>query len=288
MMHDCLFSVEPEPFYCESDNDCTISQACRNGDCVNPCVADRPCVELATCSVNNHRARCQCPPGYTGDGFTRCEQIRKGECEHDVDCPDSNACIDHQCVDPCRVYDPCGKEALCETSSHRPVCRCPSGWAGNPYEQCFKYECLVDDDCPFDKACVNKECTNPCNRLICGSRAECRVDRHEAICFCPPGLQGNPVIACQEVGCQSNDDCSDREKCDYVTGGSSKKECMPLCRSNPCAQGASCNAQNHQEICVCNPPLIGDGYATCYERKLALSSHYVLRIVLTILSKTRK
>ena len=263
----CEKILVPEPFSCDTDNDCSATQACRNGDCVNPCAVDKPCVELATCTVNNHRARCECPPGYEGDGFSSCTKIRKGECEHDVDCPDNRACIQHQCLDPCVLLDPCGNEAVCETTSHRPVCRCPAGWGGNPHEGCYQYECRKDPDCPFDKACVAEECVDPCKRIECGRRAECKAEQHRAVCYCPRGLQGNPIVACEEVGCTSNDDCASTEKCDFLSGSNTRKECQPLCVGRVCAQGASCEAVNHQEICTCNYPLQGDGYVTCYERK---------------------
>ncbi len=128
-------------------------------------------------------------------------------------------------------------------------------------------ECLVDNDCPLSKACKSKSCIDPCLSTICGDRALCKVEYHQAICYCPPGLQGNAHISCIEVGCRSNDDCGDREKCDYSFGSNQKKECQPLCVKNPCAQGATCTAANHQENCACNHPLQGDGYSTCYERK---------------------
>ena len=63
--------------------------------------------------------------------------VQRGECQHDIDCPDNRACIENQCLDPCIIHSPCGKSALCETTSHRPVCRCPSGWAGDPHTECY-------------------------------------------------------------------------------------------------------------------------------------------------------
>ena len=63
--------------------------------------------------------------------------VQRGECQHDVDCPDNRACIENQCLDPCIVHSPCGKSAQCETTAHRPVCRCPSGWAGDPHIECY-------------------------------------------------------------------------------------------------------------------------------------------------------
>ena len=124
-------------------------------------------------------------------------------------------------------------------------------------------DCRRDDDCPFDKTCKSNECVDPCPYTICGSRARCEAERHKGICVCPQGLQGNPYISCTEVGCQSNDDCSFDEKCDYQS-----RKCVQLCLSpNPCAQGAKCEANNHRETCTCNYPLQGDGYTSCYPRK---------------------
>lgn len=123
-------------------------------------------------------------------------------------------------------------------------------------------ECVTDSDCPLTKACVSQECIDPCLRTSCGQRAECNVEFHVAHCFCPPGLQGNPIVRCVEVGCLQDEDCDTREKCDYAS-----QRCIPLCRGQPCAAGAECTARNHQEQCRCRPPLQGDGYAYCEERK---------------------
>ena len=183
------------------------------------------------------------------------------------------------------MSDPCGVAAICEASSHRPVCRCPEGWGGNPHVQCFdcKFlsafntlfancshicpnfvdECRVDRDCPLTKACVANECIDPCRDIRCGSRAECKVNSHRATCYCPAGLQGNPLVSCTEVGCRASSECADNEKCQ-------NRECQRLCTSSPCAAGASCTARNHQEICTCDPPLQGDGFSYCFtpERKM--------------------
>ena len=64
--------------------------------------------------------------------------VKKGECDHDVECSDDKACIEHSCRDPCKLADLCGQGAICLTSSHRPVCRCPEGWGGVPTDQCFQ------------------------------------------------------------------------------------------------------------------------------------------------------
>ena len=180
---------------------------------------------------------------------------------------------------------------------HREVCRCPIGWAGDPQTQCFKCrlhfifsntltinskiknnllsfyfldECLVDNDCPIDKSCISKECKNPCLNTVCGSNALCKVEYHTPICYCPRGLQGNPQVSCIEVKCTTHQDCATNQICDYPKSSGSfgaGKECLPLCVKSPCAPGAVCSASNHVETCSCRPPLIGDGYASCAERK---------------------
>ena len=131
-------------------------------------------------------------------------------------------------------------------------------------------QCQRDEDCPFDKTCKSNECVDPCPLTICGSRAECKPERHKGICVCPPGLQGNPYVSCTEVGCQSHEDCSYDEKCDFPSPSSGKRECVRLCITPSCAQGARCEAKNHKEICTCIYPLQGDGYTSCLERKIPL------------------
>ena len=132
----------------------------------------------------------------------------------------------------------------------------------------FLVECQVDKDCPLDKACKSQECVDPCQTTSCGTRAICEVEFHTAICVCPAGLQGNPLVACIEAGCTSNPDCPTNAKCDFVSGSSfTRRECQTLCNPGKCAFGADCTASDHRENCHCKHPLIGDGYVTCIERK---------------------
>lgn len=63
--------------------------------------------------------------------------VKKGECNHDSECPDNKACNQYQCINPCLDGSPCGKNAECEAKGHRAVCRCPSGWGGHPSTECF-------------------------------------------------------------------------------------------------------------------------------------------------------
>ncbi|XP_057369656.1 uncharacterized protein LOC130690798 [Daphnia carinata] len=55
---------------CTQHEDCRSNQACFNLKCVDPCQA--ACGDRAECRVENHKAICSCPNGYTGHPFTAC------------------------------------------------------------------------------------------------------------------------------------------------------------------------------------------------------------------------
>ena len=94
-------------------------------------------------------------------------------------------------------------------------------------------ECQDDDECSYTKRCKNCKCHDPYLDIICGTRAICAAESHQPLSKCSPGLQGDPFVACTEVGCTSNFECADNEKCEYLTSSSNRKECQPLCRNNP-------------------------------------------------------
>ena len=137
-------------------------------------------------------------------------------------------------------------------------------------------ECQIDNDCPYDKHCKINECRDPCANIICGTKASCKAEAHKAACYCPPGMQGNPLIGCSEAGCTSHSECSKNENCNYKSTSSSRKECLPLCTKKICARGATCTSRNHNEICTCNHPLQGDGYISCTECKQYLNISFRL------------
>lgn len=57
-------------------------------------------------------------------------------------------------------------------------------------------ECYTDDDCPYDRTCKNERCVNPCLQNTCGRGAFCHAEAHRAICKCPNGYTGSPLISC--------------------------------------------------------------------------------------------
>lgn len=125
---------------CNSDDECPLTETCRNRACVNPCL-DSSCAKNADCVVNNHKSSCVCKNGLVGNPFINCYQAIKPstpECTSDYQCLDSQACINRQCVQPCTESNPCAGGAECRVSNHRPLCACPQGWGGDPKVQCYK------------------------------------------------------------------------------------------------------------------------------------------------------
>lgn len=121
-------------------------------------------------------------------------------------------------------------------------------------------ECKSDADCPYDKACYNENCFNPCTHgpTQCGRDAECLAQNHRATCICPAGTQGNPLIACVRGHCQYNEDCQDHEACDRLN-----RVCRPVCDADSCGSHAHCEGRNHQPVCNCQPGLSGNPYVEC-------------------------
>lgn len=136
------------------------------------------CGENAECRVISHTPNCFCPSDYSGDPFVRCFIEKK---------------IIPVITTPC-IPSPCGSNAICREQNNAGACSCVSGYIGNPYEGC-RPECVLNSDCPADKACIRKKCINPCPGS-CGLHADCQVINHLPSCTCRNGYTGDPFITC--------------------------------------------------------------------------------------------
>jgi len=67
------------------------------------------------------------------------KELFPDECLIHEDCEDSHFCNPEElkCHDACTLAV-CGDGALCTSKLHRPVCSCPDGFEGNPYDTCVK------------------------------------------------------------------------------------------------------------------------------------------------------
>lgn len=121
-------------------------------------------------------------------------------CRVASDCPVDKACYAGRCQDPCGPESPCGTNALCRVSEHRPVCLCPEGYQGEPSRSCEKALCTADKDCEPSQHCgPDGACRNPCLEAgVCGTNAQCKVIGRRPQCSCSPGYQGNPLVECKQ------------------------------------------------------------------------------------------
>lgn len=162
---------------CVSNTECPSNKACINRKCADPCPGS--CGVNAECRVVSHTPICLCQRGYTGDPFLYCNlQVQAIEQERPTPC----------------VPSPCGANAECREQNGAGSCVCIPGYFGNPYEQC-KPECVVNSDCPSNKACSQNKCVDPCPGT-CGISALCQVINHVASCSCPDQYYGDPYKIC--------------------------------------------------------------------------------------------
>lgn len=106
--------------------------------------------------------------------------------------------------DPCNP-SPCGANAICKERNNAGSCTCIPEYTGDPYTGC-RPECVLNSECPRDRACINNKCRDPCPGM-CGLYAECRVINHSPSCACLPGYTGNPLSACQLLPVASKISC---------------------------------------------------------------------------------
>lgn len=177
----CLPSYQGTPPSCRpeciSNSECDFNLACRNQKCSDPCVGT--CGTNAECRVVSHAPLCICQPGYTGDPFSYCSL-------QDMEEP-------VEILNPCNP-SPCGSNAICRDQRGVGSCQCLDGYSGNPYEGC-RPECVVNSDCPLNRACSRMKCIDPCPGT-CGSNSVCQVSNNMPSCICLSGYTGNPFSYC--------------------------------------------------------------------------------------------
>ena len=98
-------------------------------------------------------------------------------------------------IDPCNP-SPCGSNAVCTRQRDAGSCRCIPEYFGDPYVAC-RPECVVNSDCPSNKACQRNKCIDPCPGT-CGINAVCQVLNHIPTCTCIENYIGDPFTACRQ------------------------------------------------------------------------------------------
>jgi hypothetical protein len=174
---------------------------------------------------------------------------------------------------------------------------------GNPLtpEGC-RPECIRQDDCATNLACINQRCHDPCPGT-CGIDAQCVVQVHNPYCSCPPGFVGDPFVRCtfdkrpppENNPCNPSP-CGSNTVCTFLDGGpvcdcmnenyigNPNIGCKPECVLNTecpstqacinmkctdpcpgtCGLYAECRVVNHRAVCTCLKGYQGDPFRQCH------------------------
>ncbi|CAG0904920.1 unnamed protein product, partial [Darwinula stevensoni] len=199
-------------------------------DNTDPCFPN-PCGAHAKCRASGGHPVCSCI--YYGNPETSCF---KGECVETHDCSDDRVCKDFYCTDPCPGT--CGRGAQCIVRRHVPVCTCPAGHTGDPFEQCRR---LGPEEL--------------CDPSPCGRNSKCEVALHLAICSCLPHFFGNPVQGCR-AECETDSACAQTQECRLY-------KCVNPC-TDACGEKAECRVEHHRAICSCPKGSERDNTDPCF------------------------
>lgn len=208
---------------CLVSSECAQDKACANQRCIDPCPGT--CGFNAKCTVINHNPICTCPAGQQGDPFVSCYELVVEE-------PKTPQVERNPCVP-----SPCGPNSICQVKQNRAVCSCQINYIGSP-PYC-RPECVINQECSQNKACVREKCIDPCVG-ICGQNAKCNVVNHTPFCSCNKGYEGDAFVGCTKVIVLVEKD---------------------PCNPSPCGANAQCSVYNNMARCTCIPPYIGNPYA---------------------------
>jgi len=159
----------------------------------------------------------------------------------------------------------------CRNRNGAGSCTCIPDYEGDPYTGCYP-ECILNQDCPSNKACSRNKCIDPCPG-VCGfsklknwivqilcmhfrflhavdakciliviADARCEVYNHVATCNCFEGYTGQPFQGCHLMP---------KKDITYLPPPSDP------CHPSPCGNYAQCKNLNGVAVCSCLPGYIG-------------------------------
>lgn len=254
---------------------------------IDPCVP-HPCGPNTDCSVSpSGIAICRCKPGFfpKPDTITGCGP----QCVSDSECAATQQCNGGRCVNPCDGA-PCGQNALCEVRNSRAICKCPSGYTGDPFTSCvpagnsdsrilsggsvsshsvnsfstfsgrpsqFSGEGGLSavSGAGFNRQTPSASSSDLCASFSCGSNADCVSRSNRPVCSCRSGFEGDPYTGCRRAECLENAECPATKVCHNF-------KCINPC-STSCGVDSECEVRNHVTVCRCPKGYEGDPFVSC-------------------------
>lgn len=255
------------PIECSDSNDCAMNKICVDAKCEDPCAFPSVCGQNAECTPANHQAVCSCKSGSTGDPHLGCIAVQY--CASTKQCPQGLNCYNGICTSSCASQRDCISDQLCIDGYCQPTCKSNSSCPDFQFCQdsiCRQeVRCRAHNDCDQTEKCLSNslgqpDCVDACEGVICGRNAECVSSKHSAQCKCKQGFKGNPnneKTGCQKIECETNEQCSSDKLCD-------QNMCKIACLvHNPCGKNALCSAEEHRQVCYCQPGYTGDPSKGC-------------------------
>lgn len=222
---------------CTINSDCPTNRACIRNKCQDPCPGT--CGPNALCQVINHLPTCTCIESYTGNPFSVCTVIIET--------------ITEKPRNPC-FPSPCGPNSQCRVNNEQAVCTCLPNYVGSP-PGC-RPECVVNSECPREKACIQQKCSDPCPG-VCGFNANCVVINHSPICSCKESFTGDPFTRC--IPLPSKSTSSEFSPPQIFVSALPQ---LPIVKQNPCfpspcGPNSQCREVGDLPSCSCLPNYIG-------------------------------
>ncbi|WAR18618.1 FBP1-like protein [Mya arenaria] len=235
------------------------------------------CMNGGTCLSDETAARCQCPPGRTGQNCSiEVNECESNPCKNGGSCTDLESSFACNCapgytgtncqldVDECFQVgggSPCQHGGQCVNDNSMYICNCSNtGYTGK--------NCQNDvDDC-VNHACENgATCVDGVNMYLCScplgyTGVHCLDDGdHAYTCVCVPGYTGpecqEDIDDCSNSPCKNGGSCTDALNdfsCSCVAGFTDKT-CSTIdsddCQANTCENGGTCLGTPGAHVCKC-------------------------------------